>query len=547
MSPAHSSAGVPAAQVPPSQRAWHAGLVTLAVLSCLLCPMRGQAQNPSAAAAAPDDYQRGVASFQAGKIDEAIADFEKAVQAAPHDKALLNALGAAYSAKGDLTAARNQFLKSLDADPNFTTARENLGIALFSLGDYPEAALQFQTLLQQDSAAPQAPRLFLGMIEEKRGHCPEALDLLKGAGELAGQYPEAELALAQCAYQGGDSASAEEALRIFDRLPSASAVERRQAQELRARYDTSLAMPEVSRQPMPPAAMAKSERQAALLEQQGRLDEAQKILASAAEANPTPDLLMHLARVAQQRGDIPVALKSLKRVSELAPEREDSYLEFSRICADHSSDTVALQAVELGLERHPNSYELNVQKGVVLDKLGHLQEAETTLLAARGLSPDNSIALLSLAVVYAHESKIDLAQQTLADAITRFPDNYYMQYFRGKLLLQFSNNNDENNHLRNIAQTSLETAIRLNPEYADSYYQLSTLFTDSSPKAAEAALNQCLKLNPQHIPAQYALARLYIRTGKKAEGQALIDKMKTQQRTEELQQQKQLRIEVAQN
>jgi hypothetical protein len=56
-----------------------------------------------------------------------------------------------------------------------------------------------------------------------------------------------------------------------------------------------------------------------------------------------------------------------------------------------------------------------------------------------------------------------------------------------------------------------------------------------------------LKLDPNHIPAQYSLARLYVRTGRKEEGQALLERMKTQQRSEELQQQKQVRIEVAQN
>jgi len=68
-----------------------------------------------------------------------------------------------------------------------------------------------------------------------------------------------------------------------------------------------------------------------------------------------------------------------------------------------------------------------------------------------------------------------------------------------------------------------------------------------APKLAEQALQRCLKLDPNHIPAQYALARLYLRTGRKEQGQALLARLKTQQRAEELQQQRQLRIDVAQN
>src|SRR5260370_41592964 len=160
---------------------------------------------------------------------------------------------------------------------------------------------------------------------------------------------------------------------------------------------------------------------------------------------------------------------------------------------------------------------------------------------------DNSVALLSLAVVLARGGRADEAERTLAQAIRRFPDNYYMYYFQGKLLLQFAANEASMGELGETAKHSLEQSIRLNPGYADSYYQLSNLYLETAPKLAEHALQKCLKLDPNHIPAEYSLARLYLRTGRKAEGQAMLARFKTQQRSEELQQQKQLRIDVAQN
>jgi len=93
---------------------------------------------------------------------------------------------------------------------------------------------------------------------------------------------------------------------------------------------------------------------------------------------------------------------------------------------------------------------------------------------------------------------------------------------------------------------SLEESIRLNPNYADSYYQLSELYLPTESKLTEEALQKCLRLNPSHLPAQYSLARLYVRTGRKEQGQALLARFKTQQSSEELQQQKQLRIEIVQ-
>jgi predicted Zn-dependent protease len=163
------------------------------------------------------------------------------------------------------------------------------------------------------------------------------------------------------------------------------------------------------------------------------------------------------------------------------------------------------------------------------------------------MQKENSDALLSLAIVLAHSGRPDEAEQTLASATRRFPDNYYMYYFQGKLLLQFANSDAGRSDLRESAKRSLQRSIQLNPEYADSYYQLSNAYMASAPKLAEQALHKCLQLDPNHIPAQYSLARLYVRTGRKAEGEALLARFKTQQRSEELQQQKQLRIEVAQN
>ena len=157
------------------------------------------------------------------------------------------------------------------------------------------------------------------------------------------------------------------------------------------------------------------------------------------------------------------------------------------------------------------------------------------------------MARWTLAVVQAHSGKPDEAEQTLATAIRQFPDNYYMYYFQGKLLMQFGTAKPGSVDPKEAARRSFEESIRLNPGYADSYYQLSELYIADSPKLAEQELQKCLKLDPHHIPAQYSLARLYLRTGREKQGQALLAHFKAQQRSEELQGQRQLRIDVAQD
>ena len=498
---------------------------------------------------AQDQFRVGLALVRSGKIDEAINAFRKGLEITPQDKLLLDATGAAYSMKGDLEVARGYFMRSLEIDPQFGPARQNLGITLFALGRYAEAEDQFKNLKADSGPSSSVANVFLGMLAEKRSDCRSAVTLMESEQALVYEYPDAVLSFANCEYQVGNLQQAEQALTAFDRLSAKSAPQYKRAADIyRGLGQNQKALEELRN--VPPessAAPALELNNAVRLEKAGRLEEARALLEDLATSQPTADVLLELARVAKEQGDFAVAMQSLRRAGQIEPNREESYLEFSTICADHGNDALALEAAEIGLSHVPDSYRLTVQKGVVQEKLGHLSDAESTLKTALTMQQDNSIAMLSLAVVLAHAGRTDEAEWLLASAIKKFPDNYYMYYFRGKLLVQFGTDQQGNTTLRDSARRSFEESIRLNPDYADSYYQLSDLYMASSPKLAERALQKCLKLDPDHIPAQYSLARLYIRMGRKEEGQALLARLKTQQHSEDQQQQKQLRIEVAQN
>jgi tetratricopeptide (TPR) repeat protein len=517
---------------------------------CLAMAMGiAHAQSGSSPDQAEKYRQAGLSLATSGHIDDAIASFKRGLEIAPHHAMLLDATGAAYSLKGDLETARQYFIDSLRIDPASVSTRQNLGITLFSLGDYQEASKQFTTISEVTGEPRPVKSLFLGLIAQRQSDCKKALSLLEASGVLLYQYPDALLSYAQCEVQVGNMNRAKDSLAAFEKLPGSTPEQRMQAKDLSARLRLNATAPEqnkIEETTQQDTSAAVLER-AALLEKSQRLDEAQNLLESAVSSQRNFDVLFELAKVAKERGDFATAMKSLKRAAKVEPRREESYLEFSTICADHGNDQLALDSAVIGLGHVPGSYRLTVQKGVVQEKLGHLNDAEETLRKATGMQKDNSDAVLSLAIVQAHSGRPDQAEQTLSKAIRQFPDNYYMYYFQGKLLKQFGVDQPGKADLRGSALRSFEESIRLNPDYADSYYQLSDLYLTDSPKLAEQALEKCLKLDPNHIAAQYSLARLYIRTGRKEEGQALLARLKTQQRSDELQQQKQLRIEVAQN
>ncbi len=491
--------------------------------------------------------QAGLSQVASGQIDQAIMSFERGLQIVPQDARLLDALGGAYTLRNNLETARQYFVESLKINPASVSTRQNLGIALFSLGQYEDASKQF-AVIRDAPGTQEVASLFLGLIAQKQSNCTEALPLLEASGRLLYQYPDALLSYSECEYEKGNARRATDGLAAFEQLPGSTPAQYRQAAVLYAQlglHDKSSEdrkRAQARNDNAPPTIL----NQARPVEKTNHLDEAQKLLEGATASQPTYDSLLELAKIAKERGDFAVAMKSLKRASQIEPSREESYLEFSTICADHGNDQLALDSAEIGLEHVPDSYALTVQKGVVQEKLGHLNDAEETLRKAIAMQKDNSIALLSMAVVQAHGGRTGEAEETLAQAIRQFPDNYYMYYFQGKLLMQFGADKPDSTRLQETAKRSFERAIQLNPAYADSYYQLSGLYMADSPKLSEQALQKCLKVDPGHIAAQYALARLCLRTGRRADGEEMLAHLKTQQRSEELKQQKRLRIEVAQ-
>jgi tetratricopeptide (TPR) repeat protein len=493
-------------------------------------------------------YRAGVALAEQGKLDEAIQIFETALEGDGENAVLLDATGAAYSLKGDLERAKQYFLESLRVDSAFVPARKNLAITYFNMGQYSLAATEFQALKNTSTASGPVANLFLGMISEKNADYVQAASLLEQSGTLLNRYPEALLSLANAQAQLKHVHQAQMALTNLENLSGLTASQYLKAAELHTRIGQySQALADLDKAHAKDGQLERlAYQRAVVLDQMNRPQEALAILKELTGTNPDSDSLNLLAHVAQKTGDYGLVLQSLRQAAKLDPTREDNYLDFSTICADYGNYPLALEAANVGLDHLPNSYKLLVQKGVVLENLGKLEEAEEILRDASKLQKDNSVALLSLAIVQTHAGQLKEAEATLTSAIESFPDNYYMHYHLGKTLVQLQEGNPVDSELTAKAKRAFQQAIRFNPSYADSYYQLSKLYLKESPKLAEQNLLTCLRLDPNHAPAEYTLARLYLSTGRRAAGQALIDRFESQQQAAKLKEQQKPKIESAQ-
>jgi protein O-mannosyl-transferase len=128
-------------------------------------------------------YILGLALFQKGQVDEAVWHYQKAVEINPNNAAVHNSLGLALFQKGQAEDSFAQYQKALAINPNHLAAHYNFGNALVQEGRLDEAIGHFQDALKiQPDYAPAHINLgntFFqeGKLDEAIGQFQEALKI----------------------------------------------------------------------------------------------------------------------------------------------------------------------------------------------------------------------------------------------------------------------------------------------------------------------------------------------------------------------------------
>ncbi|HXM92869.1 MAG TPA: tetratricopeptide repeat protein [Candidatus Dormibacteraeota bacterium] len=527
-------------------------LVALSIGLCWVC-LAVHAQTTalplaSSQTESQQSYSAGLGLVREGRLDAAIQTFEKGLSSAPRNVALLNVIGATYSLQGHFEEAEKYFLKSLQIDPEFFPARKNLAITYFDSGQYELAIPEFQKLADGPTDSRPVAYLFLGMLAEKHKEYGKASAFLEKSGEILYQYPQALIAFAHCLYELHQVPRADTVLSRLETFRALAASDYFSAGLLYSQHgqdERAWANFEKASKAQPELPGLAYQR-AIVLNRLGRSLEALNILADLTRTKPDADSLNLLAHVAEKNGELKLAIQSLRQAAQLDPARQDNYLDFSTLCLDYENYPVALEAVDVGLEHVPNSYPLLVQRGVVLERLGRIDEAEEVLRKASQLQQDNSVALLSLAIIQTHAGRLQDARSLLSASLGKFPNNYYMHYQLGVVLVQIQGPEEISEEIERKAEQAFEETIRLKPSFADSYYQLSKLYSRKDFQKAEENLLTCLRLDPRHASAEYSLSRLYLKAGRRTEARELMARFESHQEAEKIKERERPRIEAAQ-
>lgn len=160
--------------------------LTLALLALAMmvaaCP-----SDKEPAPSANDEMQAGVEAFQAGRYDEAVEHYQKALaqpaNAGKMEQAnLWNLMGMAwrfkYNAAPSAEAKEKEisaFKKALELEPNYLVALVNLGATYYYAGRKQEAAAYFKKVLELAPQHPEAAEL-KKMIAEGEAPAPPAAD-----------------------------------------------------------------------------------------------------------------------------------------------------------------------------------------------------------------------------------------------------------------------------------------------------------------------------------------------------------------------------------
>ena len=107
---------------------------------------------------------RGVASLESGKFDQALNEFNQALKLKPNDASLYDYRGVAYRTKGQNDLAMADFNKAIQLDPKFARAYRDRAMVYFDLSNYDKSV---EDLDKAQSLGYRLDQDFVKMVRRK--------------------------------------------------------------------------------------------------------------------------------------------------------------------------------------------------------------------------------------------------------------------------------------------------------------------------------------------------------------------------------------------
>jgi len=332
----------------------------------------------------------GTALVQADRVDEAISQYQKALEIQPnHMDARFN-LGNAFLQTGRVDTAITQYQKALEIQPNHIEARFALGSAFAQTGRMDDAISQYQKVLEIRPNHMDA-RLGLGKALVQEGRVGEAISQFQDAMRINPNSAPAHNNLGIVLLGKG---KVDEAVALFQ-----------QALIIDPDYagaNTSLGN---------------------VLLQKGKVDEATEHFQKALQKEPDSAVAHNsLANALMQKGKLDEAIAHFQRALEIQPGAAPSHfgLAIAFMRSRHLDE--AIMEYQKGLQSDPNFAPAYSPLGAALEERGRFGEAITAYQKAVQLNPSDLAALNNLAWLLATAPEASLRDGGKALGMARQAD-----------------------------------------------------------------------------------------------------------------------------
>jgi tetratricopeptide (TPR) repeat protein len=235
--------------------------------------------------------------------------------------------------------------------------------------------------------------------------------------------------------------------------------------------------------------------------------------------NDTAEVHHLLAEVAEKRSDPLEAVRQYQRATELVPT-EQNYFDWGSELLMHQAAEPAVEVFSRGRRLVPASVRMLSALGAAWYAQGVYDQAVETLCQASDLDPAAASAYMFLGRIQSVEAA---ANAEIVARLARFaqlqPASPWANYYYAVSLWKQRKSSDDNQNLPKI-ETLLQTAIRIDPDFAAANLQLGALYSEQKNLLAAIAAYQKASQSAPDLPdAHYRLAQLYRQADEKSKAQ----------------------------
>ncbi|QLE56662.1 tetratricopeptide repeat protein [Nostoc sp. TCL26-01] len=345
----------------------------------------------------------GVALKAQGKLDEAITAYRQAIKIDPNSRNAHYNLGISLKAQGKLDEAIAAYRQAIKIDPNYVNAHHNLGITLKAQGRLDEAIAAYRQAIKIDPNFALAHN-GLGDALDDQGKLDEAIAAYRQAIEIDPNYLDAH-------YNLGIS------LKAQGKLDGAIAAYR-QAIEIDPNYVNAHHNLGIS------------------LKAQGKLDEAIAAYRQAIKINPNVAIAHNgLGDALDDQGKLDEAIAAYRQAIQLDPNLANAHYNLGISLKAQGKLDEAITAYRQAIQLDPNFANAHNNLGVALKAQGKLDEAIAAYRQAIKIDPNFAIAHNGLGATLADQGKWDEAITAYRQAIKIDP-NYATAHNNLKVALK---------------------------------------------------------------------------------------------------------------